>query len=172
MKTDHARRSAFPSETYRFAPLILARTMVQYSPGSSTIELPSVLAESGAMSPNRACHGPLVVRAASPYQAFHDCTPCLSRATTSRRAPNWSSNEAHLVNTILSPSNRRRVSIDRLNREDRQLVVSLLEGGSGPKPAGKALPHYLHPKTKIRKESARDVQIVGSSARIFLSIRS
>ena len=88
----------------------------QHFPGSSTIELPSVIAESGAYSLDRACHSTLA-RAAAPYQAFHNIAPCLSRAITSRRVPNWSSEEAHLVNTTLRQQNHRRVSIDRLNRD-------------------------------------------------------
>ena len=46
----------------------------------------------------------------------------------------------HLVNTInKQPYYRRRVSTDRLNREESQLVASL-EGESGPTPAGKTPP--------------------------------
>ena len=37
-----------------------------------------------------------------------------ARTTTSRRAPNWSSEEAHLVNTILNIPHRYRVSVGRL----------------------------------------------------------
>ena len=40
-------------------------------PGSSTIELPSAFAKSGAYPPDRAL-----------YQALHDSAPCLSRAAT------------------------------------------------------------------------------------------
>ena len=98
--------------------------------GSSTIELPSAFAESGAYHP--------IER----YQALRKSAPCLSRAATppeghqigarKRRAP-W--------NTILSqPYRRRRVSTDRLNREGSQLTASL-EGEPGPTPAGKTLPH-------------------------------
>ena len=61
--------SALPSETSRFASLILALKGSQHSPGPSTIELPSTLAESSAYSPDKACHGTLV-RTAAPYQAF------------------------------------------------------------------------------------------------------
>ena len=46
-KNDRGQRSAFPSETSR------SRTGVQPSPGSSTIELPSAFAESGAYPPDR-----------------------------------------------------------------------------------------------------------------------
>ena len=43
-------------------------------------------------------------------------------------------------NTILNQPYRRRVSIDRLSREDSQLVVSL-ESDPGPTPAGKTHTH-------------------------------
>ena len=85
-------------------------------------------------------------------QAFRDSAPCLSCATTSRRAPNWSSEEAHLTNIILNQSYRCPVSTDRLNREDVQLAASL-EGESGPTPAGKTLPRS-YPKTRFRRERA------------------
>ena len=71
-KTNRGQISAFPPEISRFAPLILAH---RDSPGSSTIELPSVLAEPGAYSPDRACHGTLV-RAAAPFQDLRD-SQCL-----------------------------------------------------------------------------------------------
>ena len=48
--------------------LWFSRTRVQHSPGSSTIELPSVLAISGDYSPDSACHGTLP-RAAASYPA-------------------------------------------------------------------------------------------------------
>ena len=44
------------------------------------------------------------------------------------------------MNIIINQPNRRRVSTDRLNREDVQLVASL-EVESSPTPAGKTLPH-------------------------------
>ena len=81
-KTNRGQRSAFPSETSRFAPLF-SRTGVQHSPGSLTIELPSAFAESGAYSPDRALLG-------SPWQ----CSLPLACRRTSRSAPNWSSEEA------------------------------------------------------------------------------
>ena len=83
------------------------------------------------------------------YRAFRDSAPCLSSAITCRRTPNWSAEEAHLVNTILNQPYRRRVSIDWLNIEDSQLAASL-EGEPGPTPAGKNLPHYSCPKTRSR----------------------
>ena len=67
--------------------LWFSRTSVQHSSGSSTIDLPSILTEFGAYSPDRACHGTLA-HAVMPYRAFHDSATCLSRATSSLRAPN------------------------------------------------------------------------------------
>ena len=122
-----------------------SRTGVQPSPGSSTIELPSALAESGAYPPNRELLG-------SPQQ----CSP-LSLAC--RHPP-----EGHRIgarkrrtpeNTILSQPYYRRVSIDRPNREGRQLAASL-EGEPGPTPALKTLPHSF-PESRFRRERARDV---------------
>ena len=75
------------------------------------------------------------------YQALRDSVLCLSRAATppeghqigarKKRAPG---------NIILSQSHCRRVSTDRMNREDSQLAASL-EGEPGPTPAGNTLPH-------------------------------
>ena len=113
------KQTVIRSQLFRQKPpcsrLLFSRMRVQHSPGSFTTELPSAFAESGAYSPDRACHGTLL-RAAAPYHAFRDSVPCLSRATTSRRAPSWSSEKAHLV---LNQPNHRRVSTDRLNREDK-----------------------------------------------------
>ena len=96
-----------------------SRTRVQHSPGSWTIELPSVLAESLAHLLDCACHGTLA-RAAAPYQAFRDNSICLSRAALPPKgAPNWSSEETHLVNTIFNQPNR-------MNQEDNQLAAPLL----------------------------------------------
>ena len=92
---------------------------------------------------DRTCHGTLA-RAAAHHQAFRDdSTPCLSHPTTntSRRAPNWSSEEAHLVNTILNQPNRRRVSTDRLNRAKTASWLHLLRVESSPTPAGKTPIH-------------------------------
>ena len=98
-KTDRGQRPAFPSQTSRFVPLILAHK-------SST--LPWLVNDRAALYPrriwflltDRACHGTLA-RAAAPYQDFRDSVTCLSRTTTSQRTSNWSSEEAHHVNTIL-----------------------------------------------------------------------
>ena len=142
-KNDRGQRSAFPSETSRFA-FRFSRTGVQPSPGSSTIELPSAFAESGAYPPDRELPG-------SPRQC--------SLPLACRHPP-----EGHQIgarkrptpeNTILSQPYCRRVSTDRPNREGSQLPASL-EGGPGPTPAGKTLPHS-YPETRFRRERARDV---------------
>ena len=68
-----------PPPPPQFAPLFFDscyRTRVQRSPGSSTIKLPTALAESGAYEPDRACHGTLA-RATVPYQTRLSATvPC------------------------------------------------------------------------------------------------
>ena len=111
-----------------------SRTGVQPSPGSSTIELPSAIAESGAYPPERELTG-------SPRQC--------SLPLACRHSP-----EGHQIgarkrrtpeNTIISQPYCRRVSTDRPNREGSQLAASL-EGEPGPTPAGKTLPHS-YPET-------------------------
>ena len=127
-----------PGSRFRFS-----RTGVQPSPGSSTIELPSAFAESGAYPPGRELPG-------SPRQC--------SLPLAGRHPP-----EGHQIgarkrrtpeNTILSQPYCRRVSTDRPNRESSQLAASL-EGEPGPTPAGKILPHS-YPETRFRRERARD----------------
>ena len=119
--------------------LCVSRTGVQPSPGSSTIELPSAFAESGAYPPDRALPG-------SPRQhslplACRTCPKGHQIGARKRRAPG---------KTILSQPYRRRVPTDRLNREGSQLAASL-EGEPGPTPAGKTLPHS-YPETRFRRE--------------------
>ena len=99
-----------------------SRAGVQHSPGSSTIELYSDLAESGAYPPDRALPG-------SPRQC-HLPLAChhLPKGTKLELGRG-----AHLGNIILNQPYRRRVSTDRLNREDSQLAASL-EGEPGPIP--------------------------------------
>ena len=118
-----------PGSRFRFS-----RTGVQTSPGSSTIELPSTFAESGAYPPDRELPG-------SPRQC--------SLPLACRHPP-----EGHQIgarkrrtpeNTILSQPYCRRVSTDRPNHESSQLATSL-EGEPGPTPAGKTLPHS-YPET-------------------------
>ena len=127
-----------PGSRFRFS-----RTGVQPSPGSSTIELPSAIAESGAYPPDRELPG-------SPRQCS---LPLACRhpaeghqiGARKRRTPE---------DTILSQPSCRRVSTDRPNREGSQLAASL-EGEPGPTPAGKILPHS-YPETRFRRERARD----------------
>ena len=128
-----------PGSRFRFS-----RTGVQPSPGSSTIELPSAFAESGAYPPDRELPG-------SPRQC--------SLPLACRHPP-----EGHQIgarkrrtpeNTILRQPYCRRVSTDRPNREGSQLAASL-EGEPGPTPAGKTLPHS-YPETRFRRERARYV---------------
>ena len=127
-----------PGSRFRFS-----RTGVQPSPGSSTIELPSASAESGAYPPDREPPG-------SPRQC--------SLPLACRHPP-----EGHQIgarkrrtpeNTILSQPYCRRVSTNRSDREGSQLAASL-EGEPGPTPAGKTLPHS-YPETRFRRERARD----------------
>ena len=138
---DRGQTSAFPSETSRFRPVILAHRGSTL-PGSSTIELPSAFAESGAYPPDRELPG-------SPRRC--------SLPLACRHPP-----EGHQIgarkrcvpgNTIIiSQPYRRRVSTDRLNREGKQLTASL-EGEPGPTPAGKTLLHS-YPETRFRRERA------------------
>ena len=130
-----------------------SRTKGPALPGMSTIEMSSPIAESGAYSSDTACLGTLV-RVAVPYQAFRDSTPSLSRTTSFRRAPNRSTEEAHLVKIILNQPNRRRVSTDRVNHMNSQLVASL-EGDFNPTPVGETLPHS-YPITRVRRERVQD----------------
>ena len=118
-----------PGSRFRFS-----RTGVQPSPGSSTIELPSAFAESGAYPPDREPPG-------SPRQC--------SLPLACRHPP-----EGHQIgarkrrtpeNTILSQPYCRRVSTDRSDRE-------------GPTPAGKTLPHS-YPETRFRRERGTKLHI-------------
>ena len=113
-----------------------SRTVVQPSPGSSSVELLSAFAESGAYPPDRAL-------AVSPRQC--------SLPLACRHPP-----DGHQIgaqkgctsgNTILRQPYRRRISTDRPNREGSQLAASF-EGEPGPTPAGKTLPHS-YPETKL-----------------------
>ena len=128
-----------PGSRFRFS-----RTGVQPSPGSSTIELPSAFAKSGAYPPDRELPG-------SPRQC--------SLPLACRHPP-----EGHQIgarkrrtpgNTNPSQPYCRRVSTDRPSRESSQLTASL-EGEPGPTPAGKTLPHS-YPETRFRRERARVV---------------
>ena len=124
--------------------LCISRIGVQPSPGSSTIELPSAFAESGAYPPDRALPGS--PRQCSLPLACHHPPEGHQIRARKRHLPG---------NTILSQPYRRRVSTDRLNREGSQLAASL-EGEPGPTPAKKTLPHS-YPETGFRRERARDI---------------
>ena len=134
------RHHIFPQKTPGSC-LRLSRTGVQPPPGSSTIELPSVFAESGAYPPDRELPG-------SPRQC--------SLPLACRHPP-----EGHQIGarkrrtpgntTILSQPYRRRVSTNRPNREGSQLAASL-DGEPGPTPAGKTLPHS-YPEARFRRET-------------------
>ena len=141
-KNDRGQTSAFPSETSRFTPKF-SRAQ-GFSPGSSTIELPSAFAESGAYPPDRALPG-------SPRQC--------SLPLAYRHPP-----EGHQIgarkgrtpgNTILSQTYLRRVLSDRPNREGSQLATPL-EGEPDPTPAGETLPPS-YPETRFRRERARGI---------------
>ena len=126
-----------PLSMKEFAPLTLAHR------GSALpwlIKPSSTHAEFGAYSPGRALLCPTRLSATN-------SAPRLSRATTSRRAPNLSSEEAHLVNSILNQPYRHRVSTDRLNHEDSRLAASR-EGEPGPTPTAKTLQHS-YPKNRF-----------------------
>ena len=106
-KTGRCQKSAFPSETPRLAPLIIAIAIAHKS------SLPWLVDDRAILRPRRTwclltqqystCSNTLA-RAAALYQVFRDSAPCLSRATTSQRAPNWSSEEPHLASTTLKPT--------------------------------------------------------------------
>ena len=132
-----------PGSRFRFS-----RSGVQPSPGSSTIELPSAFAESGAYPPDRELPG-------SPRQC--------SLPLACRHPPEGHQNGARKrrtpENTILSQPYCRRVSTDRPNREGGQLAAPL-EGEPGPTPAGKTLPHS-YPETRFRRERARGCSNLG-----------
>ena len=81
----------------------------------------------------RCCDLPGIPRRQSPLSLACHCL---------LKGPNWSSEEAHLVDTILKLPYPRGVSIDRLSREDSQLAASL-EGESSPTPVGKTLPQLI-----------------------------
>ena len=91
-------------------------TGVQPSPGSSTIELPSAFAESGAYPPDRELPG-------SPRQ----CSLPLACRHPPKGHQIGARKRCAPGNTIiLGQPYRRRVSTDRLNREGSQLTASLL----------------------------------------------
>ena len=127
-----------PGSRFRFS-----RTGVQPSPGSSTIELPSAFAESGAYPPDRELPDPPRRQCSLPLACRHPPKGHQIGARK-RRTPE---------NTILSQPYCRHVSTGRPNRKESQLAASL-EGEPGPTPAGKTLPHS-YPETRFRRERAR-----------------
>ena len=136
-KNDRGQTSAFPS--LRNLPVQAYDSRAQgFSPplaGSSTIELPSAFADSGAYPPDRALPGS--PRQCSLPLACRHSPEGHQIGSQKRRAPG---------NTIIpSQPYRRRVSTDRLNREGSQLAASL-EGEPGPTPAGKRPSHTHSPK--------------------------
>ena len=125
-----------PGSLFRFS-----RTGVQPSPGSSTIELPSAFAESGAYPPDRESPG-------SPRQC--------SLPLACRHPPKGHQIGARKRRTLKTPSSANHTaaaSQPRSDREGSQLAASL-EGEPGPTPAGKTLPHP-YPETRFRRERAR-----------------
>ena len=143
-KNDRGQTSVFPQKPpgsrFRFS-----RTGVQPSPGSSTIELPSAFAESGAYPPDRELPGS--PRQCSLPLACRHPPEVHQIGAQKRRTPE---------NTILSQPYCRRVSTDRSNREGSQLAASL-EDEPGPTPAEKTLPHS-YPETRFRRERARVIR--------------
>ena len=141
-KNHRGQRSAFPSETSRFALSILVHR------GSALPWLVNdraafAFAESGTYPPVREL--PASPRHCSLPLACRHPPECHQIGARKRRTPET---------TILSQSYCRRISTDRPNREDSQLAASL-EGEPDPTPARKTLPHS-YPETMFRWERARD----------------
>ena len=127
-KNDRGQRSAFPSETSRFALAFDSRAK-GFSP-------PLARRRSSCPPPS-----PNLVRThlIENYEALRDSAPGHQIGARKRRTPE---------NTILSQPYCRRVSTDRPNRESSQLAASL-EGEPGPTPAGKTLPPTLIPRNQV-----------------------
>ena len=100
-------------------------------PGSSTIELPSAFAESGAYPPDRAL--PVSPRQCSLPLACRLPPEGHQIGARKRRVPG---------NTILSLPYGRRVSTDRLNREGSQLAAPLARVSPGLHPPER--PSHTH----------------------------
>ena len=141
-KIYRGQTSAYPSETSRFALLILAHR------GSA---LPWLVDDRAALRLRRICCYPL-------DRPLQDSPRQCSLPLACRHPP-----EGHQIgarkrctpgNAILSQPYRGRVSTDRLNREGSQLAASL-EGEPSPTPTGKTHPHS-YPKTRPRRERAWD----------------
>ena len=137
------RHQLFSQKRYD-SRLWFSRTGVQPSPGSSTIEMPSAFTESGAYPPDRALPG-------SPRQyslPLACCHPPEGHqiGARKRRTPG---------NTILSQPYRRRISTDRLNREDNQLAHLLRVSPALHPP--KRSPHTHTPKPGFGGRGHEDV---------------
>ena len=144
-KNDRGQTSTFPSETSRFAPLILPHR------GPA---LPWLVNDRAALRLRRIWCVPTRY---STTRLSATVFPASRVPSPSRRAPNWSSEEAriwehHPQPTIPPPR------LNRPNREGSQLAESL-EGEPGPIPAGNTLPHS-YPETRFRRERARDVIVM------------
>ena len=131
-----------PDSRFRFS-----RTGVQPSPGSSTIELLSAFAESGAYPPVGGLPG--FPRQCSLPLACNHPPEGHQIGARKRRTPE---------NTILSQPYCRRVSTDRPNHESSQLAASP-EDEPGPTPAGNTLPHS-YPETWFRRKRARGMYTI------------
>ena len=148
-----------PGSRFRFSC-----TGVQPSPGSSTIELPSAFAESGAYPPDRELPGS--PRQCSLPLACRHPPEGHQTGARKRRTPE---------NTYLSQLYCRRVSTDRPNHESSQLAASL-EGEPGPTATGKTLLHS-YPENRFRRERARVVNLhesisLSASASLTFMIRA
>ena len=152
-KNDRGQRSAFPSEASRFALSILAHRglawLVNDRAALRLRRIWCVLPDRELPGSPRQCSLPLACR--HPPEGHQI-------GARKRRTPE---------NTILSQQYRRRVSIDRPNREGSQLAASSLEGELVPTPVGKTLSHS-YPETRFRRERARDWTPVGLSSGLSL----
>ena len=127
-ETERGQTSAFPSDTFQFAPLILAHrgsALPWLFDDRAAFHLRQIWCVPTRGSATRLC--------ATVPPAFRVPPPPQGHQTRARkrRAPG---------NTIPKQTYRRRVLTDRLNLEDSQLAAPL-EVDPGPTPAGKTLPH-------------------------------
>ena len=140
-KTYRGQRSTFPSQTSRFAPLIIAHR------GSA---FPWLVDDRAFLRPRQIWCVPNRESAtrlsATMPPASHAPLPPEGHQLKLERS-------AHLGSTLLSQPYRRHVSTDRLKRENNQLAASL-EGEPGPTTTGKTLPHS-YPEPRFRGERAR-----------------
>ena len=136
-KPDHSQRSVFPSETSRL-------TFDSSAKGFST-----PLARRAALRPSRIwCVLTRYCRALLRPTRLSATVPPASRVSPPPEGHQVGARKRRVPgSTILNQPYRRRISPDRLNREDSQLTTSL-EGDPGPTPAGKTLPHS-HPKNQV-----------------------